>query len=106
MTQSSSASRRIRLIVVGDEILSGRRQDKHFAKVVELLSARGMRLSGAEFLPDDRETLTAALRRSFASGDIVLSCGGIGATPDDHTRQAAAAAAFVSCARLTKMRGR
>lgn len=92
MTQSSSVSRRIRLIVVGDEILSGRRQDKHFAKVIELLSARGMRLSGAEFLPDDRETLTAALRRSFASDDIVLSCGGIGATPDDHTRQAAAAA--------------
>jgi molybdopterin-biosynthesis enzyme MoeA-like protein len=36
--------------------------------------------------------LTAAYRRSFASGDVVFSCGGIGATPDDHTRQAAAAA--------------
>jgi len=92
MTKTSAAPRRIRLLIVGDEILSGRRQDKHFSKIVELLSTRGMHLSGAEFLPDDRDTLIAALRRSFASGDIVLSCGGIGATPDDHTRQAAAAA--------------
>src|SRR5690606_13980697 len=78
--------------IVGDEILSGRRQDKHFAKVVELLAARGLRLARAEILPDDRQVLTAGLRRSFESGDIVLVCGGIGATPDDHTRQAAAAA--------------
>jgi molybdopterin-biosynthesis enzyme MoeA-like protein len=82
----------IGLIIVGDEILSGRRQDKHFPKVVELLSARGLRLAWTEILADDRDMLIAALRRSFASGDIVFSCGGIGATPDDHTRQAAAAA--------------
>lgn len=92
MTQSSSASRRVRLMIVGDEILSGRRQDKHFSKVIELLAARGMHLAGAEFLPDDLETLAAALRRSFATGDVVFCCGGIGATPDDQTRQAAAAA--------------
>ncbi|MFC0251119.1 competence/damage-inducible protein A [Massilia consociata] len=80
------------LIVVGDEILSGRRQDKHFAKVVELLGARGLQLAWAEFVGDDPGRLTALLRRSFAGGDIVFSCGGIGATPDDHTRQCAAAA--------------
>jgi molybdopterin-biosynthesis enzyme MoeA-like protein len=89
---------RIGLIIVGDEILSGRRQDKHFSKVVELLSGRGLRLAWAEILPDDRDTLAAAYRRSFASGDIVFSCGGIGATPDDHTRQAAAAALGVPLA--------
>ncbi len=83
---------RFGLIIVGDEILSGRRQDKHFSKVIELMGARGLQLSWAEFLSDDREALTQALRRSFASGDVVFSCGGIGATPDDHTRQAAAAA--------------
>lgn len=92
MNHTSRSTRAIRLIIIGDEILSGRRQDKHFGKVIELLAARGLRLSGAEFLADDRDTMTAALRRSFDSGDIVLSCGGIGATPDDHTRQAAAAA--------------
>jgi molybdopterin-biosynthesis enzyme MoeA-like protein len=80
------------LIIVGDEILSGRRTDKHFAKVIELLAVRGLQLSWVEILPDDRSRLTAAYRRSFASGDVVFSCGGIGATPDDHTRQAAAAA--------------
>lgn len=89
---------KIGLIIVGDEILSGRRQDKHFSKVVELLSARGLQLSWVEILSDDRAQLTAALKRSFASGDIVLSCGGIGATPDDHTRQAAGAALDVPLA--------
>lgn len=80
------------LIVIGDEILSGRRQDKHFSKVVELLGARGLQLAWAEFVGDDPVRLTALLRRSFAGTDIVFSCGGIGATPDDHTRQCAAAA--------------
>ena len=80
------------LIIIGDEILSGKRVDKHFGKVVEMLNARGLRLSWAEFLGDDRERLVALLRRSFGSGDVVFSCGGIGATPDDHTRQAAGAA--------------
>ncbi len=89
---AESAARRIGLIIVGDEILSGRRQDKHFSKVVELLGARGMQLSWAEIVPDDRDTLVATYRRSFATGDVVFSCGGIGGTPDDHTRQAAAAA--------------
>lgn len=80
------------LIVVGDEILSGKRQDKHFSKVVALLAERGLQLSWAEFVGDERERIAATLRRTFAGADIVFSCGGIGATPDDHTRQAAAAA--------------
>ncbi|MGH8808721.1 MAG: competence/damage-inducible protein A [Noviherbaspirillum sp.] len=82
----------IGLIIIGDEILSGKRTDKHFPKVVELLTARGLQLSWAEYAGDDRERITAILRRTFASNDIVFSCGGIGATPDDHTRQCAAAA--------------
>lgn len=82
----------IGLIIIGDEILSGKRADKHFAKVLELLSARGMQLSWAEIIGDDRARITATLRRTFASDDIVFSCGGIGSTPDDHTRQCAAAA--------------
>jgi len=86
------------LIVVGDEILSGKRQDKHFARVVEMLGGRGLRLSWARFLGDDREQLAAELTRSFASGDAVFCCGGIGATPDDHTCQAAAAALGVGLA--------
>ena len=83
---------RFGLIIVGDEILSGKREDKHFAKVIELLRARGLRLAWAHYLPDERDAITAALARSFAGGDVVFSCGGIGSTSDDHTRQAAAAA--------------
>ncbi len=83
----------IGVIIVGDEILSGKRQDKHLAKLIELLAARGLALSWARYVGDDRPRITEALQAAFASGDLVFSCGGIGATPDDHTRQCAAAAA-------------
>ncbi|HEX5804926.1 MAG TPA: molybdopterin-binding protein [Macromonas sp.] len=86
------------LIIVGDEILSGKRADKHLPKVIELLAARGLSLSWAHCVGDDRPRITAALRDAFASGDVVFSCGGIGATPDDHTRQCAAAALGVELA--------
>ncbi len=80
------------LIVIGDEILSGKRQDKHFAKVVELLAARGLKLAWARYLGDEHARLVEHLRQTRAGEDVVFSCGGIGATPDDHTRQAAAEA--------------
>ena len=84
------------LIIIGDEILSGKRQDKHLAKVIELLGARGLALSWARYVGDDRTRITQDLRDAFASGDLVFCCGGIGATPDDHTRQCAAAALGVA----------
>ena len=77
------------LIIVGDEILSGKRADKHMPKVIELLAARGLALAYADYVGDDPDRITATLRRAFASGDVVFCCGGIGATPDDHTRQCA-----------------
>ena len=80
------------LIIIGDEILSGKRVDKHFPKVVELLAARGLHLSWAEIIGDDPQRITATLQRTMAGGDVVFSCGGIGATPDDHTRKCAAEA--------------
>lgn len=86
------------LIVIGDEILSGKREDKHLRKVIELLAARGLALAWARFVGDERERIAQTLREAFASGDVVFSCGGIGATPDDHTRQAAAAALGVPLA--------
>ncbi len=86
------AMKQFGLIVIGDEILSGKRQDKHLPKVIELLGARGLALAWARYVGDHRERIVAVLRDAFASGDIVFSCGGIGATPDDHTRQSAALA--------------
>jgi molybdopterin-biosynthesis enzyme MoeA-like protein len=88
----------IGLLIIGDEILSGKRADKHLPKVIELLAARGLQLSWARYVGDDPERITADLRDAFASGDLVFSCGGIGATPDDHTRQCAAAALGVPLA--------
>ena len=85
-------SRDIGLVIIGDEILSGRRADKHMPKVIELLAARGLQLAWTEYVGDEPDRITAVLRRAFASGDLVFSCGGIGATPDDHTRQCAARA--------------
>ncbi|MFO1362062.1 MAG: molybdopterin-binding protein [Burkholderiales bacterium] len=83
-------------IIIGDEILRGKRQDRHFAKMIELLGARGLRLDWAEYVGDDPERITATLARTFAAPDAVFSFGGIGATPDDHTRQCAAAALGVA----------
>jgi molybdopterin-biosynthesis enzyme MoeA-like protein len=83
---------RFGLIIIGDEILSGKRADKHLPKVIELLKQRGLALDYAEYVGDSPEQITAALKRAFASGDVVFSTGGIGATPDDHTRQCAALA--------------
>jgi molybdopterin-biosynthesis enzyme MoeA-like protein len=84
------------LIIIGDEILSGKRTDKHLPKAIELLAARGLSLSYAHSVGDDPARITATLASAFAaartSGDVVFSCGGIGATPDDHTRQCAAQA--------------
>ena len=80
------------LIIVGDEILSGKRADKHLPRVIELLAARGLALAWARVVGDDRARITAALRDAFAGDDVVFCSGGIGATPDDHTRQCAAAA--------------
>jgi molybdopterin-biosynthesis enzyme MoeA-like protein len=78
--------------IIGDEILVGKREDKHLSFLIAALAKRGLRLSWAQYLGDDPERLTEALCRSFASSDVVFSFGGIGATPDDRTRQCAAAA--------------
>jgi molybdopterin-biosynthesis enzyme MoeA-like protein len=82
-------------IIIGDEITRGKRVDGHFPQLVAILAARGMTLDWAMIIGDDRQRLIDTFRRTFASNDIVFSFGGIGNTPDDHTRQAAAVAAGV-----------
>lgn len=95
----SNVSPAFGLIIIGDEILSGKRQDKHLAKVIELLTKRGLSLAWAHYLPDQRDSIASFLHSSFGTADVVFSTGGIGGTPDDHTRQAAAKAAGVPVAR-------
>ena len=86
------------LIIIGDEIMSGKRADKHLPAVIERLHSRGLQLAYADYVGDAPQRITATLKRAFASGDVVFSCGGIGATPDDHTRQCAARALGVELA--------
>ena len=80
------------LIIIGDEILHGSRQDKHFAFFKSLLESRGLKLNQVQYLPDEPDLLVKQLRRSFSDDLPTFVTGGIGSTPDDHTRQAAAAA--------------
>lgn len=89
----------IGVYIIGDEILSGKREDKHLRQAIAILKQRGLSLAWANYLGDDPVSLAANFKRSFASTDIVFSFGGIGATPDDMTRQAAAAALDVPLAR-------
>lgn len=89
---------RFGLIVIGDELLSGKRRDAHFQALIAMLAERGLELAWARFITDDPELVTRTLKETFAGDEIVFSCGGIGATPDDRTRQCAADALGVSLA--------
>jgi molybdopterin-biosynthesis enzyme MoeA-like protein len=86
-------------IIIGDEILSGKRADRHFAHVIETLGGRGLELSWCRLIRDVPALIVETLRQTYASGDVVFSFGGIGATPDDHTRRCAAEAAGVRLVR-------
>ena len=94
----SSDHLRIGLLIIGDEILSGKRQDRHFPKAIEIARSRGLSVSWSMYLPDEPQTITEVLVSTMARDDVVFSFGGIGATPDDHTRQCAARAAGVELA--------
>ena len=89
----------IGLIVIGTELLTGKRRDSHFAHTVETLAGRSLMLSWCRYIGDDPQAITRELRFVMDAGDIVFCCGGIGATPDDHTRAAAARAAGVALVR-------
>lgn len=83
-------------IIIGDELLTGKRRDKHFPHLIETLNQRGLELSWCSFIGDDARIITRTLGHTLQSEDIVFCFGGIGATPDDRTRQCAAEAAGVS----------
>jgi len=87
------------LLVIGDEVLNGNRTDKHLAAFKARLSDRGHTLAWHWVLPDEPPVITEHLRFSLRLGGPVFVCGGIGATPDDHTRACAADAAGVELIR-------
>ena len=89
----------IGLVIVGTELLTGKRRDGHFANMVEMLASRSLQLDWCHYVGDDPDRLTGVLEFALRCDDIVFCCGGIGATPDDHTRACAARAAGVGLAR-------
>lgn len=80
------------LVLIGDELLNGSRQDKHLSAVIEKLQARDLALSWVKMIGDDHQLLVDTFKASFTTGDVVFSFGGIGATPDDVTRACVAEA--------------
>lgn len=80
------------VVIIGDEILSGRRRDRHLAHVIETLAVRGLQVAWSRVVGDGRRGLVHALRQTQQDNMPVICFGGIGATPDDRTRAAAAEA--------------
>jgi molybdenum cofactor synthesis domain-containing protein len=80
------------LLVIGDEILSGRTQDKNVAQVALWLNMQGIRLSEVRVVPDDLEVIGRAVVELKARNDYLFTTGGIGPTHDDITVDAIARA--------------
>ncbi|TFH49380.1 MAG: competence/damage-inducible protein A, partial [Lysobacterales bacterium] len=70
----------IGLIIVGTELLTGKRRDSHFSHTVEALSQRSQVLAWCRYIGDDSHALTRELRFAMDADAIVFCCGGIGAT--------------------------
>src|SRR4029453_8960967 len=80
------------LMVIGDEILSGRTQDKNVASVATWLNEQGIRLAEVRIVPDDLERIGETVNELRAAHDYLFTTGGIGPTHDDITVDAIAAA--------------
>jgi molybdopterin-biosynthesis enzyme MoeA-like protein len=80
-------------LIIGDELLTGKRRDRHLPQIIRILRDRGLELAWVRMIGDDPVRITRNLRETMAGNDAVFSFGGIGGTPDDRTRQCAAAAA-------------
>ena len=80
------------LVVIGDEILSGRTQDKNVAQVATWLNEQGIRLAEVRVVPDDLERIGEAVNALRSAHDYVFTTGGIGPTHDDITVDAIAGA--------------
>ncbi len=80
------------LLVIGDEILSGRTQDRNITQVAAWLNEQGIRLAEVRVVPDVEEAIVAALNALRAANDYCFTTGGIGPTHDDITVDAVAKA--------------
>ena len=84
------------LVVIGDEILSGRTHDKNIAQVAGWLQVQGIRLAEVRVVPDDQDAIIEAVNALRSRNDYLFTTGGIGPTHDDITVDAVAAAMGVN----------
>jgi molybdenum cofactor synthesis domain-containing protein len=80
------------LVVIGDEILSGRTQDRNIAQIATWLNVQGIRLGEVRVVPDEQARIVDAVNALRASNDYLFTTGGIGPTHDDITVDSIAAA--------------
>ena len=80
------------LVIIGDEILSGRTQDRNVAQIATWLNLQGIRLAEVRVVPDVQERIVAAVNALRGENDYLFTTGGIGPTHDDITVDAIAAA--------------
>ncbi|MBB3347392.1 molybdopterin-binding protein [Sphingomonas sp. BK069] len=80
------------LVVIGDEILSGRTQDKNIAQLASWLNVQGIRLAEVRVVPDNENAIVEAVNQLRARNDYLFTTGGIGPTHDDITVDSIAAA--------------
>jgi molybdenum cofactor synthesis domain-containing protein len=78
------------LLIIGDEILSGRTQDRNIAQIAAWLNLQGIRLSEVRVVPDVIERIAEAVNALRAGNDYLFTTGGIGPTHDDITVDAIA----------------
>ena len=90
IVEADIIQKKIHAVIIGDEILSGKREDKHLAYLIKTLRGYGLNISRADYIPDDPDTIKKTIESKIE--EIVFCFGGIGATPDDHTRKAASLA--------------
>ena len=84
------------LAVIGDEILSGRTQDKNIAQIALWLNLQGIRLQEVRVVPDVEDAIVEAVNQLRARNDYLFTTGGIGPTHDDITVDAVAKALGVA----------
>ncbi len=104
MTPAGSGCR-LRIVAIGDELLEGRTADTNSNRIQRALGQHLTRAHDVQVVPDERESIAAALERTVP-GDLVFVCGGLGSTPDDLTREAVAAWAGVELRERAPLRER
>lgn len=80
-------------LIIGSEILNGRREDKHFKFLKDTLKNSNLKFSGSFIIEDDKYLIASTIKYlSALPNSVIFSFGGIGSTPDDYTREAASIA--------------